>query len=442
MRVIVLFFLMVSMLALKYLMGATGADPMPRAILAFGFLIFAGYIAGCYVVKIGLPSISGYLLAGIICGPDLLSLVDHETIIQFGVVEDLALALIAFTAGGEIKLSKFRKCALSIISISVLQAVLIFAVVMAGSYFAMYYINSFGLFTRDMLIVSIMLGAVCVACSPATVIAIIVGTRSKGHVTDVSIGVTVVKDVLVFLGFTMALAVAYTIKVGGVVENGVVAETLLIIGISFLAGAFLSLIVGLYLKYVRREFVLFVVTVSLVIVFMSKVFEFHYLLSCLMAGFLVENFTSLGDRLVGAIERTSMTVYIIFFAMAGAMIDFTALWTLWPYALGLVFLKAIGTFAGTYLGGIVGREGDIIKRHGWMAYISQAGVSLGLVVMVAKVFPEWGATFRSVMIATIAINQLIGPVTFKMLLNKAGETSERHIEAIIAPIIRKAKGHS
>jgi len=200
MRVIVLFFLMVSMLALKYLMGATGADPMPRAILAFGFLIFAGYIAGCYVVKIGLPSISGYLLAGIICGPDLLSLVDHETIIQFGVVEDLALALIAFTAGGEIKLSKFRKCALSIISISVLQAVLIFAVVMAGSYFAMYYINSFGLFTRDMLIVSIMLGAVCVACSPATVIAIIVGTRSKGHVTDVSIGVTVVKDVLVFLG--------------------------------------------------------------------------------------------------------------------------------------------------------------------------------------------------------------------------------------------------
>ncbi|MBT3181842.1 MAG: cation:proton antiporter [Deltaproteobacteria bacterium] len=442
MRVLVLFFLMLSMLTLKYLMGATGADPMPRAILAFGFMIFAGYIAGCYVVKIGLPSISGYLLAGIICGPELLNLVDHGTVLQFGIVEDLALALIAFTAGGEIKLSKFKKCALSILSISVLQAVLIFAIVMGGSYLAMYHINSFGLLTRDLIVVSIMLGAVAVACSPATTIAVIVGSRSKGRITDITIGVTVIKDVLVFLGFTMALAIAYAIKVGGTLKGGVIGEALIVIALSLIGGVAVSVVVGLYLKYIRREFVIFVVTVSLGIVFLSKLLGFHYLLSCLMAGFLVENFTSLGDRLVGAIERTSMAVYIIFFALAGAMIDFTAIRTMWPYALGIVFLRVLGTAVGTYAGASIGKEGRLLKRYGWMGFVSQAGVGLGLVVTVARVFPEWGATFRTVMIAAITINQLIGPITLKLLLNKASETSEKHLEEVIAPLVKKVQGIS
>ena len=128
--------------------------------------------------------------------------------------------------------------------------------------------------------------------------------------------------------------------------------------------------------------------------------------------------------------------------MAGAMIDFTALWTMWPYALGIVLLRIVGTAAGTYIGGSIGREGDLLKRYGWMGFISQAGVSLGLVIIVAKVFPEWGGTFRTVMIAAIAINQLVGPITLKIFLNKARETSERHLEAIIAPIVKKARGVS
>jgi len=433
MRVLALVMLMVFMLVLKYVVGAVGADPMPRVILAFGFLIFAGYIAGCYAKKIGLPQITGYLLAGIICGPYVLRLVEYETVLQLRIVDNLALALIAFTAGGEIKLARIRKCALSVFSISVLQTVAIFLLVAGGSYLVMSIFNPFGLSKDVSMLAAIFMGAISAACSPASAIAVIVGTRSRGRVTEIAISVSVIKDMLVLLGFTLALAAGYAVTTGAGVKGAMLGNTLLMMLISLLAGCAAGGFIVAILRFVRREVVLFIITISLAIVFVSELLDLHFILICLMAGFLVENFSSLGDRLVGAIERTSMTVYIIFFAMAGVAIDFAALWQMWPYALALVLLRLGGTALGTTLGGMIGGEGAILRKYGWMGFMSQAGVSLGLVTLVARTFPDWGQTFTTIMIATIAINQIAGPVVLKILLGMAGETAERHIESIIRP---------
>jgi hypothetical protein len=54
--------------------------------------------------------------------------------------------------------------------------------------------------------------------------------------------------------------------------------------------------------------------------------------------------------------------------------------------------------------------------------ISQAGFSLGLSVMIVRAFPQFGSDFRSLVIATVAINEVIGPVCFKLALDRSGET--------------------
>lgn len=437
MRALALFILMIFMVALIHFTGAAGADPMPQTILAFGFLIFAGYIAGCYAVKIGLPQISGYLIAGIVCGPYALRLVSYEIVLQLKLIDDLALALIAFTAGGEIKISRMRRCVLSIFSISIAQIIAIFAVVAVGSYLVLHFFNPFLMSTKILMVISGLIGTISAACSPATAIAVIIGTRSRGRMTDITIGVTIIKDVIVLLFFTLALAVGFAVSRGEIIEGSLIGKTLLMMFLSVLAGAAVGGGIVALLKFVRREIALFIITISLAVVFISELLGLHFIPICLMAGFLVENFSSLGDRLVGAIERTSMTVYIIFFAMAGVAIDFAALLQMWPYALAIVFLRLLGTALGTYIGGGIGRESDVLKKFGWMGFLSQVGVGLGFVVLVSRAFPEWGNTFRTIMLAVIAINQIIGPIALKVMLGLAGETAERHIEMLIRPKKRR-----
>lgn len=56
-----------------------------------------------------------------------------------------------------------------------------------------------------------------------------------------------------------------------------------------------------------------------------------------------------------------------------------------------------------------------------MAYLTQAGVSLGLAMEVVRRFPEWGEAFVTVVVAVIAINQMVGPIAMRKALIKSGE---------------------
>lgn len=424
---------MIVMLLIKYFIGASLPDPMPRIILSFGFLIFAGYVSGEYAVKVGLPQITGYLFTGIICGPYVLNLVSHNTVVQLKIIDDLALALIAFTAGGEMKISRVRGLFKSMFSIALFQSILSAILVWGGFYLFSRYSNLKIFEDRVCIVVAAFMGAIAAASSPATAIAVIVSTKAKGRISNLTIGATVVKDLIVLVGFTLALAFGYAFTKGSAVEFSIVGNVFVMMVAAVIFGFIVAGLIALFLKYAKREAVLFMIIISLALVFVAEKLELHFILICLVAGFLVENYTSLGGKLVGAIERTSKSVYIIFFAMAGVYIDFAALIKMWPYAVVIVVLRCLGLYAGTYLAGSFSREGRCLKQYGWMGFVGQAGVSLGLCTLVARAFPVWGADFRTIIIAAIAINQIIGPVLLKVLLNMAGETAQRHIEEVLRP---------
>ncbi len=434
MRFLGLFLLFVLMIALQSGGVSAAIDPLPRAMLVFGFLLLAGFVAGSFAARFGLPHITGYLLAGIICGPYVLGLVTHETVLMLAPLDHLALALIAFTAGGELRLARLRACGKTIVWITLLQTIGAFVVGAAGMFLALRWmqIDLFG--GKGLLIAAIFFGVMAVANSPATVIAVIVETRAHGRLSDITIGVTVIKDVLVLLGFALAIGLGTAWFSGAQVEEGIAVEVLISVGASFLVGAVVAALVAVYLRFVRREFVLFTVVLSLVIVTASEQLHLHFLLVCLTAGFLVENFTRLGPRMVAAIERTSTTVYIVFFALAGAALNIAALERMWPVAVLFVVLRLSGTALGTWAGARIGGEGPLIRRWGFMGFIGQAGVSVGIAGAVAIAFPTWGVSFRTVMLASIAIGQIIGPVAFKFILGRAGETAAHHIrEGIVNP---------
>jgi hypothetical protein len=65
----------------------------------------------------------------------------------------------------------------------------------------------------------------------------------------------------------------------------------------------------------------------------------------------------------------------------------------------------------------------VLRRWSWSGLVSQAGLALGLSGIIAREFPSIGTGFRALAIATVAINEMVGPVLFKLALDRTGETS-------------------
>jgi Kef-type K+ transport system membrane component KefB len=152
------------------------------------------------------------------------------------------------------------------------------------------------------------------------------------------------------------------------------------------------------------------------------------LLSFLIMGFVVQNLTQQGEKLLGAVHSASSFVFVAFFATAGAHLDLPLLGQMWPVALALCAGRALSTYGAARLSSRLAKDPEPIKRWGWAPLVSQAGLTLGLSVVVVRTFPEIGTGFRSLVIATVAINEVIGPICFKFALDRAGEVSSSGLE--------------
>ena len=78
-------------------------------------------------------------------------------------------------------------------------------------------------------------------------------------------------------------------------------------------------------------------------------------------------------------------------------------------------------YTSTYLGAATAGDPPVIRRHAWMGFVAQAGVTLGLANMIRERFDLWGAEVAAIIIAMIVVNQLVGPPLFRFALNLAGE---------------------
>ena len=122
---------------------------------------------------------------------------------------------------------------------------------------------------------------------------------------------------------------------------------------------------------------------------------------------------------------TGPPIYVAFFTLTGASLALNVLAETWSIALILFVVRLAAIFIGSFGGGLL--AGDPIRhnRLSWMAYITQAGIGLGLAKEVAVEFPEWGSAFATTIISVIVLSQLVGPPFFKWAIQRAGEAHSR-----------------
>jgi Kef-type K+ transport system membrane component KefB len=199
-------------LFLAMMMGVSRLFPEQTSgssIAAVGFLLLAGVLASELLDTVGLPHLSGYLIAGIVAGPHVLHLVHHATVEHLSIVNTLAVALIALAGGAELRIDDLRRSFGSLLWATVMQCLIVSTV--TGAVFVL--LSSRLPFTASLSSAGVvgaglLWGVLSVSRSPAACMGILSQTRAVGPVARFSLGFVMTSDFVVVLLLALTMMVA------------------------------------------------------------------------------------------------------------------------------------------------------------------------------------------------------------------------------------------
>ncbi len=405
-------------------------------LAAFGIIaVAAGKIAGVFQ-KLKLPLITGFLVIGLVSGPELLEVIDAEALTGLRFLNDIALAFIAFAVGSELYLKELRSRIKSIVWMTITQISVTFLLVSLTVFLLADMIPFFAdMKLAAKIAISMLAGTIAIARSPASAIAIINELRARGPFTQTSIGVTVVKDFAVIVFF----AVIFTLSKSLIQEDDfrliyigqVVAELAAAFGMGFLVWFVLKLILSIKGATILKK--ILILSTGFLVYLFSRITEYYSsrylglqlhiepLLICIIGSFLVTNYSVYRNDLVKIVKETGIYVYVVFFTLTGAMISLEVVATFWFVTLILFGSRIVSLMIAGYLGSAIAGDPKIYRWISWMPYVTQAGVGVGLATIIATEYSGWGGELATIMISVIVLNQIVGPPLFKWALNLAGE---------------------
>ncbi len=415
-RWIVLAFLAAGTALLRSLAPVPGAE-----LLSLGLILLAGLLAGDLAERIRLPRVTGYLAVGMGLGPSLLGIVPGADVVRLRSFEEIALGLIALTAGGEFSTRIIRSRWKLLVAVTGTHAAVIAAVVGGIVWAALGRFPFLGpLEPGARSAVALLVGVVAVAVSPATTIAVITETRARGDLVDGVLGITILKDLVLLLLFSVASGLAFR-WTGGQAPGGL-GGLAMHVGLSLVAGGALGVGLGAYMRWVGRHTELLVVALALLATEIGAGGTLEPLLVCMAAGFTARNlFPSAAEPFLHALERASPPLYIVFFALVGAGLPLDVLVAVGPAALGLAVVRLLVVMAATWLPAVAVGGSPVFRRYGWTGFVAQAGLSLGLAARIGTEMPGFGRVLSTLIIGAIVINQLAGPILWRWGLVAAGE---------------------
>ena len=407
------------------------------SLAAFAFTALAAFQIGRFSTRFHLPLISGYLLAGIIAGPFILRFMDMANVESLRFLDEVSLAFIAFAAGSEMAMDELRGRYRSIgwNTLTQIAAIYLFC---GAAFFLLADAIPFmqGLSTGGRLAASLLAGTILAARSPSSAIAIINELRARGPFVKGVLGVTLVKDVLIVALFAVSTSIAATLLNGYDFDLGfiilVVFEILASIGFGILIAQLMGLVLRSHWED-RVKIPLILLIGYLVFALSGEIRQFSHenlpfdllfepLLICMVASFWITNRSPYRSELRHLLHQVEMPIFVIFFTLIGQTLDLSVLQALLPVTLAIFAVRLAALFLGGYIGGTLAGDPPRFNRLTWMAYITQAGVGLGLAKEVAIEFPELGNDFATLLVAAIVLSQLVGPPFFKFAIRLVGES--------------------
>ena len=431
-RIFVVGGLLALMLGLRALGTADSKGGAALTLAAIGFVLLAAFALAELLARAGLPKVTGYILSGVVLGPYVADVLSLDVVAEMRMFNTLAVGLIALTAGLELEVHALRRLARTLAATTAAK-LLITVPLVAGTLIGVELLfHPLALpDTLTTVALGLVFGALAIGTSPAIALAVVSETGARGRLSELVLGAAVLKDLVVVVMMALAIAVAHSLVAGGAVGADVLLHVGEELGLSIVAGTAVGGLLIAYVRFIRAEMLLFVAALVLVVAEMARAMHLELLLVCIVAGFVVRNFSEHEHDLLPPLQLVSLPVFVVFFTIAGASVDLGATLQVLPLALALCAVRAGSYWVAARIGNRVGRESATVRANAWLTYLPQAGVALGLVGIAVARLPELAAWTSPLGMAVVAINLLVGPLTLRAALRRGGEIPGEAVEAAV-----------
>lgn len=416
-----------------------------ETLFLLGLTVFTGTLGGKLCQQFKVPQVTGYILVGLLLGKHVLHVWSPEMIEQFAPITKLALGIIGFMIGSELKFDVFRKRGRSIYSILFCEVLVTFSVV-----------AFFVTLLTQKIYMGILFGALASATAPAATVDVLWENKTRGPLTATLLAIVALDDVLalVLYGFASVIAKSLITK-----EHFSLMHTIerpfIDIGIAGIIGVTGAYILFWLIRFVKdRERILpFSLGIIALSIGLAAHFKVDLILSSMILGFTLTNIAPIeSEEIFDAIKRFSTPIYVLFFVFVGARLDFGLIFSAGIGMMMVVYIlsRTFGKMSGSVLGGFIGGAHESVTKYLGLCLFSQAGVAIGMAISIhqnlSHLGPEAaniGLTIVNVIVATTFVVQIIGPLSVRFAVSKAGEigrdiTEEDVVESYkVADLIEK-----
>ena len=380
----------------------------------FGFLLFCGALGGYLAHRVPwIPSITGFMLVGLLAGPNGLNLFGFETLERAKIVIDIALALILYRLGLSIDLRAVLKDK-ALLVVSFVESGLTFAAV----YFALTW---FGVPKLPGAVIA----AIAISSSPAVLIHVAHELGAEGITTDRSEALVALNNVFAFLVFAALLPLLYF-------ENNAPLSTMVggpayqLLGSTLLGGLMgyaLHRVASITKDASQYSLVLVVGAVSMTLG-LAITFELSVLFAPLVLGTVVSSLERedlLADMEFGPAFEL---FFVALFVYAGANLHLKEMLAFAPAALVFVGARSIAKWVGVAATGAMVGWSRATNLNAGLVLLPMAGMAIGLANTTTAQFPYSGSVVASVVFAAVAIFETLGPPVVARALYWSGDAND------------------
>ncbi len=400
-------------------------------IALLGLATVLSLYMGRLVKKIGFPSIIGYMILGTVMGVSILRIFHHGHLRELAFITDIALGFVAFSIGNELKLTTLKSLGKSIGLIIILESFSALILVAALVYIV----------TGD-LVTALIFGSLAPATAPAGTVAVIREYKAKGKLSSSLYAVAGFDDgvAILLFGFTAAIAKQILLSNAGIAQSSLASGMMkpaLEIVISLVLGGILGLLYSYFVRRIDSRNNIPALTFGFILMGagLASMFHLSLILVNMAIGFVLAN-TSKQSTIMNVNEQLKSLMpllFILFFFLAGAHLNFAVLPSLGLIGVAYIIGRSTGKIGGAWLGAYLGGADKTIRNNLGLGLLSQAGVAIGLSLLVAQEFssidsPQAQAIAASVVTtitATCIFFEIVGPVTARIALKNAGEIPDK-----------------
>lgn len=415
-----------------------------QVLLSVSIALFVGLLMTRVLkaLHLKLPDVTAFLIAGILVGPYVLGRLNIsglgftsiEEVEQVSVLCTVALGFIAFDIGNEFRLAHLKQIGKTATVVGIFQAVVTTLIVDAVL------ISLHFILGEDVLPlpVAITLGAIASATAPAATLMVVRQFKAKGPVTDILLPVVALDDAVGLIVFAISIGIAQAIQGGALNLISIVLNPLIEIIGSLILGAVMGVILTkleqIFFSNKNRlsltiSFVILTIALSMIkIEFNNGVHVgFSSLLVCMMLGTVFCNMSEYSVDIMEHSERWTAPLYTVFFVLSGAELELSVFVYPMILLIGVVYIlsRCLGKYLGAWASACMMHCDDNIKKYLGVTLFPQAGVALGMVTLAQCLGEQMGAMIRNIILFSVLIYELVGPLLTKEVLKKAGEITPK-----------------